>query len=55
MLAYLKKRLTEGSTWTGIGVAVAGGAALPAPYSWLAIACGCVAIFCPQPGKAGGE
>lgn len=47
-MQYLKDRLAEKSTWAGIGVAIAGGAALPSPYSWLAIAVGCIAVIVPR-------
>lgn len=48
LLGYLKKRLAERSTWVGFGTAIAGAAALEAPYSWLAIACGCIAMLVPE-------
>ncbi len=46
---YIRERLAEKSTWAGIGVAVAGGAALAAPYSWLAIGVGIIAVLVPNP------
>jgi len=47
-LKYLKARLGEKSTWAGIVVAVTGGAALSAPYSWLAIGAGVVGVLVPD-------
>jgi hypothetical protein len=52
MISYLKRRLGEGSTWTGFALAVTGAAALATPYSWVAIGCGIAAMLCPQPQKA---
>lgn len=49
---YLTQRLDEKSTWAGIGTAIAGGAALSAPYSWLAIGAGTIMVLIPDK-KAG--
>lgn len=46
-LTYLKERLGERSTWASIGVAITGAAALPTPYSWLAIAVGVIGTLVP--------
>lgn len=51
-LRYLRARLSERSTWAGIVVAVTGGAALPSPYSWLAIAAGAIGAILPERGPA---
>ena len=51
-LRFLKARLGEKSTWAAIGVGIAGGAALPSPYSWLFIAVGIVGALIPEPAKA---
>jgi len=50
MIAYLRKRLEEKTTWASIGVAVAGGAALVSPYSWILIGCGVIGCLLPSPG-----
>ena len=50
-LQFLKARLGEKSTWAAIGVGIAGGAALPSPYSWLFIAVGIVGALLPEPTK----
>lgn len=47
ILNYLRARLREASTWTGIGAAIAGGALLPSPYSWGMIASGVIAVLLP--------
>jgi len=47
ILEYIKARLAEGSTWAAITVAISGGAMLPAPYSWLAIAAGVIGALVP--------
>ena len=45
--AYLRARIGERSTWAGIGAAIVGGSALPAPFSWLAVGAGIVAVLMP--------
>lgn len=47
ILAYVKARLNERGTWAAIVLAITGGAALPAPYSWLAIAAGVIGALVP--------
>lgn len=55
-LHYLKNRLTEGSTWTGIAAAIVGGVALPVPYNHLTIIAGIfAALFPTTPKKEGCE
>lgn len=46
-ITYLKARLLEQSTWASIGIAIAGAAALAAPYSYLAIAVGVMGTLVP--------
>lgn len=53
VIRYLRARLNEKSTWAGIGLAITGGAALPAPYSWLAIAAGVIGVLAPTNGDTG--
>lgn len=48
-MEYLKNRLLERGTWAAIGITIAGGALLPTPYSWLAIAVGVVGALVPTP------
>jgi hypothetical protein len=50
-LAYIKARLGEKSTLGGICTAIAGGAVVPAPYSYLIIALGVIAVFYPETPK----
>jgi hypothetical protein len=50
-LRHLKSRLGEKSSWAGIVAAVSGGALLPAPYSWLAIAAGIIGVLVPEAPK----
>lgn len=51
---YLKARLCEKSTWAAVVIAVTGGAALDAPYSYLAIGAGVIGALVPSDlGKAG--
>lgn len=50
-LAYVKARLCERSTWAAVGVAIAGGAALPSPFSWMAIAVGVIGALTPTSGS----
>ncbi len=49
-LAYLRARLEERSTWAGIGAAIIGASALSAPFSWLAIGAGVIAVLVPSRG-----
>ena len=51
-LRFLKARLGEKSSWAAIGVGIAGGAALPAPYSWLFIGAGVIGALIPEPRKS---
>ena len=50
-LRFLKARLSEKSSWAAIGVGIAGGAALAAPYSWLFIAVAAIGALIPEPAK----
>lgn len=50
-MTYLRHRLAERSTWLGFATAVAGGAALNAPYSYIAIAFGIIAFLVPEPSR----
>jgi menaquinone-dependent protoporphyrinogen IX oxidase len=50
MIAYVKARLLERTTWAGVVIAVTGGSALAAPYSWIAIAAGVIAVIVPNKG-----
>ena len=52
LLAYLKARLGERSSWAGIGAAIMGGSALSTPFNWLAIAAGIVAVLVPTEAQA---
>lgn len=54
-IGYIKARLTEKSTWMGIGIAITGGAALSVPYSWLFIATGVLAALFPTSSSDKGE
>lgn len=51
VIAYLKRRLGERSTWAAVVLAISGGALLPSPYSWLAIAAGIIGALTPEPQK----
>jgi hypothetical protein len=55
MIQYLRNRLSEGSTWAGIGAAVAGGAAFAAPFSWIIIGVGVVACLVPTKRAKGDD
>jgi hypothetical protein len=50
MIGYLRRRLEERSTWVALGAAVAGAAALPSPYSWIAIGIGIIGTLLPSSG-----
>lgn len=50
MIAYIRRRLAEKTTWASIGIAVAAGAAVSAPYSWILIGCGIIGCLVPSPG-----
>jgi hypothetical protein len=52
LLAYLKARLGERSSWAGIGAAIMGGSALSTPFNWLALGAGVVAVLVPTKGRA---
>lgn len=51
LIEYIKARIGERSTWAAIVLAITGGAALSAPYSWLAIGAGVIGALAPSPGK----
>ena len=51
-LRFLKARLSEKSSWAAISLGIAGGAALPSPYSWLFIAAGVIGALIPEPAKS---
>lgn len=51
-IAYLMNRIKEPSTWAGISLAIAGGQGFAHPWDYVAIACGTIAVLCPQPKKA---
>jgi hypothetical protein len=50
-LDYVKARLGEKSTLGGICAAIAAGAVVPAPYSYIIIAFGVIAVFYPETPK----
>jgi len=50
MMAYLRTRLNERSTWMLIGAGVAGAAALASPWSYVAAAVGVIAALVPDGG-----
>ncbi len=54
VIAYLKARLAERSTWAAIGAAVAGSAAMAAPYSWIMIGIGVIGTLVPSPTPKSG-
>ena len=47
LFEYVRNRLREKTTWAGVTAAIIGGSALAAPYSWLAIAAGIIAVLVP--------
>lgn len=47
VVGYVKARLNERSTWAAMTAAVTLGAALTAPYSWIAIALGILGAIIP--------
>jgi hypothetical protein len=47
-VAFVRRRLGERSTWTGIVLAVTGAAIVPEPYSWLALAAGVIGAIVPD-------
>lgn len=51
VMAYIRGRLKEKSTLAGISAAVAAGAVVPAPYAYIIIAVGIIAVFTPEPPK----
>lgn len=52
VLAYIKARLSERSTWTAIGIGVTGAAALDAPWSYVFIGVAIVGTLVPSKGDA---
>ena len=48
MIAYIRARLQERSTWLLIGTGVAGAAALASPWSYVAAAIGVIAALVPD-------
>jgi len=51
LLTYTKRRLAERSTWASIVAGITGGALLPSPYSWLAIAGATIGALTPTSGE----
>lgn len=51
IFSYIKARLEERTTWAAVTLAITGGAALPSPYSWLAIAAGVIGALTPTSGQ----
>lgn len=51
-IAYLRARLCEHSTWVSIGLAIGGASALPAPWSYAAVAVGAIGALTPTSGDA---
>ncbi len=49
-LSYLRRRLSEKSTYAGIALAVTGAAALSAPFSWIVIGLGVCGVLAPTKG-----
>jgi hypothetical protein len=49
--AYIRARLIEKSTLAGLSAAVAAGAVVPSPYSYVIIFIGILAVFIPEPKK----
>lgn len=52
VLGYMKARLAEASTWTGIVAAIAAAAALSQPWATFAVIAGIIAVLVPEPKKA---
>jgi hypothetical protein len=48
MIAFIKARLSERSTWLLIGTSVAAASALVAPWSYVSMAVGAVAALIPD-------
>lgn len=48
VIGYIRSRLNERSTWLMIGTAVAGAAALPAPWDYVAVGVGVIAALVPD-------
>lgn len=53
-IPYIIARCKEASTWLGIVGAIGGGQAFAHPWDYLAVAGGCIAVFCPQPKRRDG-
>jgi uncharacterized membrane protein len=52
VIAYIKARIAERSTWAAISAAVVGAAAVAVPYSWILIAVGVIGAVVPTGGTA---
>ncbi len=48
MIAYLKARLGEKSTWAAIGIGVTGAAAITAPWSYVFMAVAVIGVLVPS-------
>lgn len=48
MIAFIKARLSERSTWMLIGAGVTAASALPAPWSYVSVAVGVIAALVPD-------
>jgi len=48
MIAFIKARLSERSTWLLIGTGVAAASALPAPWSYVSVGVAVIAALVPD-------
>lgn len=53
MLAYLKRRLDERSTWAAIGVGITAAAALSWPWNVALVVTATIGAVVPSPGQEG--
>ena len=51
MLAYLKQRLEERSTWAAIGVGITAAAALSWPWNLALVVAATIGALVPSPGR----
>lgn len=52
MIAYLRHRLAERTTWAAIGAAVPAAAMLPGHWPVVAVGLAVLAVLAPSPGRA---
>lgn len=52
LIAYIKSRLSEASSWAALGAGATAAAALAAPWSYVAMVCAAIGVLVPEKTNA---